>query len=143
LLWYLGRVFIFIFLQYKLRILLGVFSGVFAASASLLPSEARHSGISFAASGAFKNEDIPTPAEHAMQVNAFQSFQLNILCARILHQIVSACTHHFPDYWLQRCHTEQVRAEFQDLFPYKTKLFALELLSVVLTPLILFFSLPR
>ncbi|CAM9388615.1 unnamed protein product, partial [Ectocarpus fasciculatus] len=89
---------------------LGIFSGIFAAAASFIPSH--RSGV------------VTTPAEQTMEV-------------------VAAHTHHFPRYWMHQCHTLHVRDEFLKLFPYKTKLFAMEVLSVLLTPLVLCFSLPN
>jgi autophagy-related protein 9 len=55
---------------------------------------------------------------------------------------VAANTHYFPSRWINRCHTQLVRDEMTELFPYKIYLFAMELLSVVLTPIVLCFSLP-
>lgn len=51
-------------------------------------------------------------------------------------------THYMPNHWIENCQYVKVRDEFSDLFEYRVKIFALELLSVVLTPLILCFSLP-
>lgn len=56
---------------------------------------------------------------------------------------ISAHTHHFPVAWEHNCHTVVVRDELAELFPYKVKVFALEVLSVILTPLVLCFSLPN
>ncbi len=58
-------------------------------------------------------------------------------------QKVAAHTHYFPSRWRGRCSTQDVRAEFGSLFQYKTALFQLEILSVVVTPLILCLSLPE
>ena len=56
---------------------------------------------------------------------------------------VSATTHYFPDHWSQQAHTTKVRDEFVELFPYKITLFGMELMSVLLTPIVLCFSLPN
>lgn len=56
---------------------------------------------------------------------------------------VAAHTHYFPKQWKGRCRTEEVRQEFLHLFQYKTALFQQEILSVVVTPIILCFSLPE
>ena len=55
---------------------------------------------------------------------------------------VSAFTHYYPPHWMNRCHTTIVRDEMSELFPYKVHLFCMELLSVILTPIVLCFSLP-
>lgn len=119
------------FSEHNLLWYLGVFSGVFAAAASFIPNESAASPSQTAGSGSIRRltstgaiEGEGTPAE------------------AVMHQ-VAACTHHLPKHWLNRCHTLQVRDDFLELFPYKTKLFAMEVLSVLLTPLVLCFSLPR
>jgi autophagy-related protein 9 len=55
---------------------------------------------------------------------------------------IAAFTHHFPERWQDNCHTVKVKDEFAELFPYKAKIFALEVTSVLLTPIVLCFSLP-
>jgi autophagy-related protein 9 len=66
--------------------------------------------------------------------------------ARIPHEEliarVAANTHFLPTRWTNRCHTQMVRDEMIELFPYKIHLFAMELLSVLLTPIVLCCSLP-
>jgi autophagy-related protein 9 len=59
-----------------------------------------------------------------------------------LVQKVVSCTHYFPTHWTSRCHTIPVKDELAELFPFKINLFAMEVMSVVLTPLVLCFSLP-
>ena len=56
--------------------------------------------------------------------------------------MVSSCTHYFPPHWINRCHTTLVKDEMSELFPFKVHLFGMELLSVLLTPIVLCFSLP-
>jgi autophagy-related protein 9 len=123
---------------------LGIFSGIFAAAASFIPSQSQSpigggrgsgytrnkttahgssSGIGGAFPGAGSGVET-TPAEQCMEV-------------------IAAHTHYFPSYWMHQCHTLNVRDEFLEIFPYKTKLFAMEVLSVFLTPLVLCFSLPN
>jgi hypothetical protein len=60
-----------------------------------------------------------------------------------LVQKVSAFTHFSKVEWQDRCHTTQVRDELVELFPYKVQLFFLEIMSVILTPIVLCFSLPQ
>lgn len=113
---------------------LGIFSGIFAAAASFIPSQSQTALIGGGGSGYTRSKGsgdqnsrsgvVTTPAEQTMEV-------------------VAAHTHHFPRYWMHQCHTLHVRDEFLKLFPYKTKLFAMEVLSVLLTPLVLCFSLPN
>lgn len=55
---------------------------------------------------------------------------------------VSASTHYSPDHWVGRAASQQVREEVGELFQYKARLFLMEVLSVVLTPAVLCFSLP-
>lgn len=59
----------------------------------------------------------------------------------LLRQVVEH-THYFPPEWHGQLHTEKVRAHFCQLFDYKVSLFVQELVSVVLTPVILGLSLP-
>lgn len=56
---------------------------------------------------------------------------------------IAAHTHHFPPHWENSSHTQNVKNEFSELCPYKIKLFFLEVLSVLLTPIVLLFSLPQ
>ncbi len=55
---------------------------------------------------------------------------------------VSASTHYFPDHWSGRAASLQVKEEVSELFQFKAQLFLMEVLSVVLTPAVLCFSLP-
>ncbi|KAF7729513.1 autophagy protein atg9 [Apophysomyces ossiformis] len=52
-------------------------------------------------------------------------------------------THYLPYEWRGKLHTDEVRAQFCQLFDYKISLFMQELLSVIFTPLVLWFSLPK
>ncbi|KAJ8600473.1 hypothetical protein CTAYLR_010244 [Chrysophaeum taylorii] len=56
---------------------------------------------------------------------------------------VADFTHCFPEEWRAHCHTSDVRDAFARAFRYKFWLFADEIASVVLAPLVLCFSLPR
>ena len=56
---------------------------------------------------------------------------------------VAAHTHYMPRHWRGRAHSLEVQDEFQSLFRYRAALFLEELSSVVLTPVLLWFSLPR
>ncbi|CAN0020353.1 unnamed protein product [Ascophyllum nodosum] len=55
---------------------------------------------------------------------------------------VAAHTHYMPEHWVGRAHTLEVRKELLSLFHYKAQLFLEELLSVLLAPVILCFSMP-
>ncbi|WVQ76748.1 hypothetical protein IAR50_006422 [Cryptococcus sp. DSM 104548] len=55
---------------------------------------------------------------------------------------VAKWTHYLPEEWKGRLHSEMVHREFGKLFALKIMVFFDELLSVILTPFILFFSLP-
>ncbi|KAI9727806.1 MAG: autophagy protein atg9 [Cirrosporium novae-zelandiae] len=52
-------------------------------------------------------------------------------------------THHCPDHWQGRLHTDEVRKEFASLYQMKLVIFLEEMLSVVMCPLILWYSLPK
>ncbi|KAI8989804.1 APG9-domain-containing protein [Trametes punicea] len=51
-------------------------------------------------------------------------------------------THYMPDEWKGQLHSKKVHAEFGQLFQMKVVIFAQELLSVLLTPFVLWYSLP-
>lgn len=51
-------------------------------------------------------------------------------------------THTFPEKWTGKAHTTQVRDEVSDLLQFKIQVFLMEIMSSLLTPIILFFSLP-
>ncbi|KAH6643963.1 autophagy protein Apg9-domain-containing protein [Boeremia exigua] len=52
-------------------------------------------------------------------------------------------TRHEPESWTDRLHTDEVRAEFAKLYQPKVLIFAEEILSMVITPFLLIFRLPR
>ena len=56
---------------------------------------------------------------------------------------MASCTHYYPAHWKGKASTIKVKDEVSELFPYKAQIFLIEVLSVVLTPAVLFFSLPR
>ncbi|KAI8345924.1 autophagy protein Apg9-domain-containing protein [Mortierella sp. GBAus27b] len=60
----------------------------------------------------------------------------------LLRQVVEH-THYMPNEWRDKLHTDEVRKQFALLFEYNVVLFLMEFMSLVLTPLILCFSLPR
>eukprot|EP01121_Diplochlamys_sp_Union-15-3_P011580 TRINITY_DN3372_c0_g1_i1.p1 TRINITY_DN3372_c0_g1~~TRINITY_DN3372_c0_g1_i1.p1 ORF type:complete len:175 (-),score=12.17 TRINITY_DN3372_c0_g1_i1:252-776(-) len=51
--------------------------------------------------------------------------------------------HYFPDTWIDRAHTLEVRDEFAQLLQSRINIFLMEILSILYTPIIFFFSLPR
>lgn len=55
---------------------------------------------------------------------------------------VIAYTHYMPDEWKDQLHSKKVHERFGELFAMKILIFFQELLSVVLTPFVLWFSLP-
>lgn len=57
-------------------------------------------------------------------------------------QNMCSFTHYFPEHWNGNENTLQVRQEVADLLKYKFELFIKEVFSVVLTPVVLCFSLP-
>ena len=52
-------------------------------------------------------------------------------------------THYFPAHWQGRLHGEEVRKEFAEMYQMKVFVFAEELISILLAPFVLWFSLPR
>ncbi|PRP86837.1 autophagy protein 9 [Planoprotostelium fungivorum] len=52
-------------------------------------------------------------------------------------------THYMPKGWRGKTHTKKVLGEFTELFQYRFVVLATELLSVLITPLVLLFSLPK
>lgn len=54
-----------------------------------------------------------------------------------------AYTHHLPKEWQDQIHSKNVHGEFAKLFELKVVIFLQEILSVVFTPLILYYSLPK
>jgi hypothetical protein len=56
---------------------------------------------------------------------------------------VSAHTHYIPSHWKNRGWDEAVKASFSRLFQHKTQLFAHEIISVLLAPVVLCHSLPE
>lgn len=55
---------------------------------------------------------------------------------------VSNHTHYYPQFWKKRGWDEIIKSAFSDLFQYKVKLFVLEIISIILAPIILCYSLP-
>ena len=51
---------------------------------------------------------------------------------------VVECTHYMPKRWEGKCNTYEVRNEFLLMFPYKIVIFFYDLISVIITPFILF-----
>ena len=52
-------------------------------------------------------------------------------------------THYMPSHWKGRLHSAEVRNEFAQLYQMKVVLFLQEVLSILVTPFVLWFSLPR
>jgi len=51
-------------------------------------------------------------------------------------------THYMPDNWKEELHSKKVHQQFGELFAMKVLIFAQEIISVILTPFVLWFSLP-
>lgn len=56
---------------------------------------------------------------------------------------VTNFTHYRPDHWAGRLHSDQVRQEFAMLYQMKIVIFLEEILSMIFTPFVLWFSLPK
>ncbi|KAJ9197917.1 hypothetical protein DTO164E3_5473 [Paecilomyces variotii] len=52
-------------------------------------------------------------------------------------------THYFPSHWNGRLHSDEVRKEFATLYQMKIVIFLEEILSMIFTPFVLWFSLPK
>jgi len=52
-------------------------------------------------------------------------------------------THYMPEHWKDKLHSDDVKREFMQLYTMKLTIFIEEVLSVFLTPFILYFSLPK
>ncbi|KAG6814581.1 hypothetical protein H0H92_000110 [Tricholoma furcatifolium] len=61
----------------------------------------------------------------------------------LLMMEVITYTHYMPDEWKDQLHSKKVHQEFGELFAMKVVIFVQELVSVVLTPFVLWFSLPE
>lgn len=55
---------------------------------------------------------------------------------------VAEYTHYIPGHWRNKIHTEQVKNEFGELFQYKLVVLLNEIMGIILTPFVLWFSLP-
>jgi len=55
---------------------------------------------------------------------------------------VSNHTHYHPEFWKKRGWDNIIKGAFSDLFQYKVKLFVLEVVSIIVAPIILCYSLP-
>ncbi len=56
---------------------------------------------------------------------------------------VTEYTHYLPSHWNGRLHSNEVRAEFAQLYKMKLVIFLEEITSIIFTPFILWFSLPK
>ncbi|CAF9927448.1 MAG: hypothetical protein GOMPHAMPRED_004396 [Gomphillus americanus] len=52
-------------------------------------------------------------------------------------------THYMPNHWKGKLHSDEVRREFAQLYQMKVVLFVQEVLSLLVTPFVLWFSLPK
>lgn len=66
-----------------------------------------------------------------------------VVDAEMLMKAVIEETHYLPAEWRGKLHSSQVHREFSKMFPLKLMIFLQELFSVITTPLVLWFTLPR
>lgn len=78
-----------------------------------------------------------TAAAHAMIPEENRVFDPEMLMTEVIHY-----THYMPESWKGELHSQAIHKEFGELFQMKVLIFAQEFLSVVLTPFILWYSLP-
>lgn len=69
--------------------------------------------------------------------------QTEMFDPELLLRDVVECTHYMPNEWRDKLHTDEVRKQFALLFEYNVMLYALEFMSLALTPLILCLTLPN
>ncbi|KAF9211821.1 autophagy protein atg9 [Podila verticillata] len=69
--------------------------------------------------------------------------QTEMFDPELLLRDVVECTHYMPNEWRDKLHTDEVRKQFALLFEYNVMLYALEFMSLALTPLILCLTLPK
>jgi hypothetical protein len=61
----------------------------------------------------------------------------------LVMQEVMKHTHYSPLHWRQRTHTSSVHQEFAYMYPSRLSMFCYEIMSVIMTPLVLIFCLPH
>lgn len=59
-----------------------------------------------------------------------------------LHNVIEY-THYQPAHWSERLHSNEVKSEFATLYKLKILIFLEEILSIIITPFLLWFSLPK
>ncbi|KAK7080058.1 Autophagy-related protein 9A [Halocaridina rubra] len=64
-----------------------------------------------------------------------------VFCPEMLLRRVLGEVHYLPDHWREKAHTSKVRQEFSQLFQYKILYVIEELMSPIITPLVLIFRL--
>ncbi|XP_050715941.1 autophagy-related protein 9A-like [Eriocheir sinensis] len=64
-----------------------------------------------------------------------------VFCPEMLMRRVLAEVHYLPDHWREKAHTSRVRKEFSQLFQYRVVHMVEELISPIVTPIILIFRL--
>ncbi|XP_053554169.1 autophagy-related protein 9A [Bombina bombina] len=64
-----------------------------------------------------------------------------VFCPEQLMKVILAHIHYMPDHWQRNAHRSETRGEFAQLFQYKAVFILEELLSPLLTPLVLIFRL--
>ncbi|KAI8956749.1 APG9-domain-containing protein [Daldinia sp. FL1419] len=67
----------------------------------------------------------------------------NVFDPEFAMQSVIEYTHYQPDQWKGRLHSYEVKAEFSELYKSRIIIFLEEIIGVLVTPLVLFFSLPK
>ncbi|OTA99499.1 hypothetical protein M426DRAFT_325093 [Hypoxylon sp. CI-4A] len=67
----------------------------------------------------------------------------NVFDPEFAMQGVIQYTHYQPDQWKGRLHSYEVKAEFSELYKARIIIFLEEIIGVLVTPLVLFFSLPK
>jgi autophagy-related protein 9 len=57
--------------------------------------------------------------------------------------VIATYTHYYPDFWRNRGWDHIIRNELTNLFQYKVQLFAMEVLSILVAPIILCYNFPN
>lgn len=124
--------------EHNLLWFLGIFSAIFAGARSMIPPDGMNP-ISTATRNvvALNNSAISIHQEEPVGAAVTATLAEEYLL------MTSSFTHYFPQHWIGQGHTQKVKEEFRELLPFKVQLFAMEILSVILTPLVLCCSLPE
>jgi len=86
----------------------------------------------------------PTETEMTSAVKNKKSSHRNVFAEMDAALVeVTSHTHHYPEFWRKRGWDDIIKNSLLELYQYKVQLFMLEVVSVIVAPIVLCFSLPR